>query len=70
MALFETRIAQIPNFQEEVKYFQKILKRAHEICLANYDPRQIMADQMECYWNDNGCGFDCLDELDLESLGQ
>jgi hypothetical protein len=55
-------------FSKALKEFRSTLKRAHETChpvfpCSSNGTDQYEASQENCYFDDIGCGYPCLDEL-------
>ena len=43
--------------------FAKYLKEATHTCYPKDNSNLSLKDVTECYWNDNGCGYKCLDQF-------
>ena len=55
----QTLFATIPELTPSLAKFKLLLIHAKELC---HDHEVGFADQA-CYWEDNGCGYKCLDML-------
>lgn len=54
-------IARIPHFADQLGQFRSLLATAQHHC--SHLPLQAIS-QRDCLWNDNGCGFECLNSID------
>jgi len=61
-AALDKRISEIDVnvFSQELSLFQEVLGTADTECKG---PASLTGSNSECYWNDNGCAYECLDQL-------
>ena len=58
-----------PAFQQQLVQFQSLMASATAACAdkaiwpySDTGEEQKVKSSTDCYWNDNGCGFPCLDQ--------
>eukprot|EP00039_Didymoeca_costata_P019779 m.338900 g.338900 ORF g.338900 m.338900 type:complete len:293 (-) comp18587_c0_seq1:281-1159(-) len=58
--MIDERISKIDNFSLELLHFRRMVQKAERECFSQESLK-------DCFWQDNGCGVRCLDNLDLTS---